>query len=85
MKISLKRLMLTIGLVLAASAGGFAQVAITSIAPNLGTTAGGTIAALPATGTGYTLDTIGFQITRYDMPQSYYDACLLYTSDAADE
>ena len=34
--------MLTIGLVLAASAGGFAQVAITSIAPNLGTTAGGT-------------------------------------------
>ena len=41
MKISLKRLMLTIGLVLAASAGGFAQVAITSLSPNLGTTAGG--------------------------------------------
>jgi hypothetical protein len=32
-----------------------------------------TAAALTAAeGTGYTLSDIGFQITRYDLPQSYY-------------
>ena len=41
---------------------------------NLTTTAGVAAAAVPANGTGYTLSNIGFQITRYDMPQSYYDA-----------
>ena len=35
----------------------------------------GTAAALTASqGTGYTLSNIGFQIVRYDMPQSYYQA-----------
>ena len=33
-----------------------------------------TVAALAAQGTGYTLDNIGFQITRYDMPSTYYSA-----------
>ena len=42
---------------------------------NLDTTAGsGTAAAIAANGTGYTLSDIGFKITRYDMPQSYFDA-----------
>ena len=41
---------------------------------NLTTTAGVAAAAVAANGTGYTLSNIGFQITRYDMPQSYYDA-----------
>jgi hypothetical protein len=45
---------------------------------NLSTTAGGnpatTVGLVPANGTGYTLSDIGFQITRYDMPQSYFDA-----------
>ena len=47
---------------------------VTNTETNLSTTVGGTAAALAATGTGYTLDSIGFQITRYDMPQSYFDA-----------
>ena len=47
---------------------------VTNTETNLTTTVGGTAAAVAAEGTGYTLDTIGFQITRYDMPQSYYDA-----------
>ena len=39
------------------------------------TTAVGETAALKASqGTGYNLSNIGFQITRYDMPQSYYQA-----------
>ena len=41
---------------------------------NLSTTASTTAAATAAQGTGYTLDNIGFQITRYDMPRSYTDA-----------
>ena len=47
---------------------------VTNTETNLSTTVGGTAGALAATGTGYTLDSIGFQITRYDMPQSYFDA-----------
>ena len=41
---------------------------------NLATTAGTTAAATAAQGTGYILDNIGFQITRYDMPSTYYSA-----------
>ena len=41
---------------------------------NLATTAAATAAATAAQGTGYILDNIGFQITRYDMPSTYYSA-----------
>jgi hypothetical protein len=34
-----------------------------------------------AEGTGYTLSDIGFQITRYDLPQSYYQAVNQLTHD----
>ena len=40
----------------------------------IATTAGTTAAATASQGTGYTLSNIGFQIVRYDMPQSYYQA-----------
>ena len=39
----------------------------------LATSVNGTAGATAAAGTGYTLDGIGFQITRYDMPRSYTD------------
>jgi hypothetical protein len=39
----------------------------------LATTAGGSLAVNPTQGTGYTLDSIGFQITRYDMSSTYFD------------
>ena len=42
----------------------------TGIATGVGTTP----ASTPSQGTGYTLSEIGFQIVRYDMPQSYYQA-----------
>lgn len=41
---------------------------------NIATTVGSTAAATAAEGTGYTLDNIGMQITRYDMPSTYYAA-----------
>jgi hypothetical protein len=41
---------------------------------NLSTSLGTTPALTASQGTGYTLSNIGFQITRYDMPQSYYQA-----------
>ena len=44
---------------------------VTNTETNLATTAGTTAGATAAQGTGYTLDSISFQITRYDMPQSY--------------
>ena len=47
---------------------------VTNTETNLATTAGATAALTAAQGTGYTLSDIGFQITRYDMPQSYFDA-----------
>jgi hypothetical protein len=40
----------------------------------LGYTASTAAALTAAEGTGYTLSDIGFQITRYDLPQSYYQA-----------
>ena len=40
----------------------------------ISTTVGTAAAATAAQGTGYTLSNIGFQIVRYDMPQSYYHA-----------
>ena len=50
-------------------------VSATNTETNLATTAASsTAAAVAANGTGYTLADIGFQITRYDMPQSYFDA-----------
>ena len=50
-------------------------VSATNTETNLATTAAAaTAAAVAANGTGYTLADIGFQITRYDMPQSYFDA-----------
>ena len=42
---------------------------------NLSTAVGTTAASTPSQGTGYTKSSIGFQITRYDMPASYYQAC----------
>ena len=39
---------------------------------NLSTTVGEAAAAKAQQGTGYTLDSIGFQITRYNMPSTYY-------------
>ncbi len=33
-----------------------------------------TAVAVAANGTGYVLSDIGFQITRYDIPQTYFDA-----------
>jgi hypothetical protein len=41
---------------------------------NLSTTAGAAVALNPAQGIGYILDNIGVQITRYDMPRTYFDA-----------
>jgi len=40
----------------------------------INTAAGAAVANNPSQGTGYTLSNIGFQIVRYDMPQSYYAA-----------
>ena len=40
----------------------------------INTAAGSAVANNPSQGTGYTLSNIGFQIVRYDMPQSYYAA-----------
>ena len=37
-------------------------------------TVGSTAALTNSQGTGYSLSNIGFQITRYDMPSSYYQA-----------
>ena len=37
-------------------------------------TASTAVGLTAAEGTGYTLSDIGFQITRYDLPRSYYDA-----------
>ena len=51
---------------------------VTNNENNLSTTAASAAAATAASGTGYTLENIGpiigFQITRYDMPQSYCQA-----------
>ncbi len=41
---------------------------------NLSTTLGTAVALAPSIGTGYILEDIGFQITRYDMNRSYFDA-----------
>ena len=41
---------------------------------NIATAVGATAASTASQGTGYNLSNIGFQITRYDMPQSYYQA-----------
>ena len=48
----------------------------TSNETGIATTAGATAGAATTTnqGTGYTLSNIGFQIVRYDMPQSYFQA-----------
>ena len=40
----------------------------------ISTTAETTAALSASQGTGYTLSNIGFQIIRYDIPQSYYQA-----------
>ena len=40
----------------------------------LATTVGTSAGTTASQGTGYTLSNIGFQIVRYDMPQSYYQA-----------
>jgi hypothetical protein len=40
----------------------------------ISTGAGTAVGSTPSQGTGYTLSDIGFQIVRYDMPQSYYQA-----------
>jgi hypothetical protein len=40
----------------------------------IATTVGSAAALTASQGTGYTLSNIGFQIVRYDMPQSYYQA-----------
>ncbi len=38
----------------------------------IATGTGATVVLTPSQGTNYTLSDIGFQIVRYDMPQSYY-------------
>ena len=53
---------------------GATYTSVTNNENNLSTTAASAAAAVAASGTGYTWDNIGFQITRYDMPQSYYQA-----------
>ena len=40
----------------------------------ISTLAGTAVASTASQGTGYTLSNIGFQIVRYDMPSSYYQA-----------
>ena len=50
----------------------FAPVANTEI--NLTGTTGTTAATTAAQGNGYIIDNIGMQITRYDMPSTYYAA-----------
>ena len=54
-------------------------ISYTSVTNNeigIATTAGSSVGAATTTnqGTGYTLSDIGFQIVRYDMPPSYYQA-----------
>ena len=41
---------------------------------NIATTVGSAAALTASQGTGYSLSNIGFSITRYDMPSSYYQA-----------
>jgi hypothetical protein len=48
--------------------------AVTNNEIGISTIAGTTAALTASQGTGYTLSNIGFQIVRYDMPQSYYQA-----------
>jgi hypothetical protein len=47
---------------------------VTNSETGLSTTVGTAVALTASQGTGYTLSSIGFQITRYDMPSSYYQA-----------
>ena len=52
-------------------------ISYTSVTNNeigIATAAGDTVKSTPSQGTGYSLSNIGFQIVRYDMPQSYYQA-----------
>lgn len=55
---------------------GTSVAAVTAAASEIGTavTANAVTGLLAAAGTGYSLSNIGFQITRYDMPSSYYSA-----------
>ena len=46
----------------------------TSNETGIATTEGSAAALNASQGTGYTLSNIGFQIVRYDMPKSYYQA-----------
>jgi hypothetical protein len=48
--------------------------AVTNNEIGISTSVGTTAALTSSQGTGYTLSNIGFQIVRYDMPQSYYQA-----------
>jgi len=63
-------------LMLSPPLGAFTSVgaSVTNPELNLSIAQTSTVAALAAQGTGYTLDNIGFQITRYDMPSTYYSA-----------
>ena len=62
-------------LMLSPPVGTLATYAVaTNSEVNLSTTLGTAAALTPAVGTGYMLENIGFQITRYDMPRTYFDA-----------
>ena len=62
-------------LILSAPVGTLATYAsATNGEVGLTTTVGSAAAATEPQGTGYNLSNIGFQITRYDMPASYYNA-----------
>jgi len=63
-------------LMLSPPLGAFTSVGASVTNPELNLTIAqtSTVGALAAQGTGYTLDNIGFQITRYDMPSTYYSA-----------
>jgi hypothetical protein len=49
-------------------------VSVANNETGISTGVGTAVASRPSQGTGYTLSEIGFQIVRYDMPQSYYQA-----------
>ena len=62
-------------LMLSPPVGTLASVSsVTNTEVNVTTAANSTVCAVAAQGIGYILSDIGFQITRYDMPSTYYSA-----------
>ena len=61
-------------LMLSAAPSSATYTIVTNPEVGVSTTAGSTAALTASQGTGYSISGIGFQITRYDMPSSYYQA-----------